>query len=48
MKKRSSKMIKKIKQMRRLTNARIDAIQYFYGHPFRDKKGNVLKMSKKV
>ena len=39
---------KKIKRMGRPRNARIDAIQNFYGQTFRDKKGNELKMFKKV
>ena len=39
-------MIKRLREMPR--NARIDAIQNFYGQTFRDKKGNELKMFKKV
>ena len=35
------------KQMGKLTNARIDAIQNFYEQNIRDNKGNVLKVSEK-
>ena len=36
---------KRISGKKKLTNAKIDAMQYFYGSAIRDNKGDVPKMS---
>lgn len=39
---------KRISGKKKLTNAKIDAMQYFYGSAIRDNKGDVPKMSEEV